>query len=161
MLWVAVIFVFVWALMDLLEKKNKGTFTFRSWLIAVSVPAILSGLFLAAYSWFDNTKIANAPVPDWFGFGLIGLLTGGLFVGSVLERLKYRNVSLSEESVGLAGIVAIFGSFALMDEFDLSGWFLLLFVPVVWITLGGLWSGAVALFVWFAERVSQRKTHRK
>lgn len=151
------------ALLDLLEKRMKGeTISSRSWLTAFVIPTIISGVFLAVYSWFKaNPKIAHAPLPDWFGFGLFGLLAGGFFVGSVLERLKYENVSLSEESVGFAGIVALFVSFALLAKFNLSGWFLLLFVPVVWITVGGLWSGSVSLAVWLAERVFRRKTKGK
>jgi hypothetical protein len=153
----------VLTLLDLLEKKMNGApISLRSWLMALSLPTIVSGVFLVAYLWLEaNLKIAHAPVPDWFGFGLCSLLVGGFFFASVLERLEYENVSHSEETVGLAGMISIFASFALLAKFDLSGWFLLLLIPIVWVTLGGLWSGFVSLAVWLAEHVFHRKTKGK
>jgi hypothetical protein len=153
----------VLALMDLLEKKMNGaTISSRSWLMAFVVPTIISGVIFAVYWWLEaNPKIAHTPLPSWFGFGLGGLLVGGFFFASVLEKYHYKEESDTESSVMLAGMVSVFISGGLWLKFGFSTWLLPVVIPFVWIVFGGLWSGSVALVVWFAEQVFRRKTLKK
>ncbi len=156
-------------LLDLLLEKQKGRrITPKMWTLAFLVPIGVSGLVTLS-GWFlkANPKIAHAPLPPWFGFGLIALFPTLFFileVSSLCEQKRRTgdaHLKIEDDFVMGVGFVAILVTAWLWARFGFSAWFLPMVLALTWISLIALWIVSTKTVAFLVDKIFPRNQNEK